>query len=122
MNLLNRISNHQTKSISFAALILSVFTFLSFVFGLLRDRLLTSGFGAGNELDVYYTAFRIPDFIAMVLITGAIGVAVIPIFARNLVLGREKAFSYLSNLLNIALVGLIAICFILFIFTPQLMS
>ncbi|MBU3934416.1 hypothetical protein KKC00_00375, partial [Patescibacteria group bacterium] len=48
-------------------------------------------FGAGNELDVYYTAFRIPDFIALVLMTGAISVAVIPIFTQNLVKSKESA-------------------------------
>lgn len=115
-----KISNHQTKHITTAALILSVFSFLSFILGLIRDRLLAGGFGAGNELDVYYTAFRIPDFIAMVLMTGAIGVAVIPIFTQNLVKNKEEAFKYLSNLLNVSLVVLILVCAILFIFTPQL--
>jgi len=117
-----KISNHQTRRISAAALILSITSFLSFVLGLVRDRLLTTTFGAGNELDVYYTAFRIPDFIALVLMTGAISVAVVPLFSQNLVKSREKAFSYLSNLLNISLLVLISVCLILFIFTPQLIS
>src|SRR3989344_6421220 len=112
-----KIYSHQTQNISLAALILSIFSFLSFVLGLLRDRLLTGSFGIGNELDVYYAAFRIPDFIAMVLMTGAIGVAIIPIFTKNLVLGKEQAFKYLSNLLNLALVFLVIICLFLFIFT-----
>ena len=34
-------------------------------------------FGAGSELDVYYTAFTVPDFIALILIFGAISAAVI---------------------------------------------
>lgn len=117
-----RISNHQTQRISVAALILSIASFLSFILGLVRDRLLTSTFGAGNELDVYYTAFRIPDFIALVLMTGAISVAVVPIFTQNLVKSKEKSFSYLANLLNISLLVLIFVCAILFIFTPQLIS
>ncbi len=103
-------------------MILAMFSFLSFLLGLLRDRLLAGGFGASNELDVYYVAFRIPDFIAMVLMTGAIGVAVIPLFTKNLVRSKDQAFSYLSNLLNISLAGLVIVCSILFIFTPQLMS
>jgi putative peptidoglycan lipid II flippase len=122
MNIIHKISGHQTKNISLAALILSIFSFLSFLLGLLRDRLIAGGFGMGNELDSYYTAFRIPDFIAIVLMTGAIGVAVIPIFTKNLVKSREGAFDYLSNLLNLSLVGLILICAVLFIFTPGLIS
>ncbi|MBU4274626.1 murein biosynthesis integral membrane protein MurJ [Patescibacteria group bacterium] len=119
---LQRISNHQTQRISAAALILSIASFLSFVLGLIRDRLLTSSFGAGNELDVYYTAFRIPDFIALVLMTGAISVAVVPIFTQNLVKSKEKAFSYLANLLNVSLLVLILVCAVLFILAPQLTS
>lgn len=119
-NIFKKISDHRTEHISAAALILSIFSFLSFILGILRDRLITGTFGAGNELDVYYTAFRIPDFIAMVLMMGAIGVAVIPIFTKTLIENKGSAFNYLSNLLNLSLVGLIIICAILFIFTPQL--
>ncbi|MEK7541103.1 MAG: murein biosynthesis integral membrane protein MurJ [Patescibacteria group bacterium] len=122
INLFKKIYNHKTERVSLAALILSVFSFSSFILGLLRDRLLTSTFGAGNELDVYYASFRIPDFIAIVLMTGAIGVAIIPIFTKNLVESKERAFNYLSNLLNLSLMSLIIICGILFIFTPNLVS
>ncbi len=117
-----KISDHTAEKITAAALIISVSSFLSFLLGLARDRLLTSSFGAGNTLDVYYTAFRIPDFVAMVLMMGAISVAVIPIFTQNLVKDREKAFSYFANLLNLFLFALIIICAVLFIFTPQLVS
>ncbi len=122
MNFFKKIYGHQTQNISLAALILSVFSFLSFVLGLLRDRLLTGTFGVGNELDVYYAAFRIPDFVAMVLMTGAIGVAIIPVFTKNLVLGKKQAFLYLSNLFNLSLIFLIVICLFLFIVAPNLVS
>lgn len=119
---LKNISEHKSEKITAAALIISVASFLSFILGLLRDRMLTSTFGAGNTLDAYYTAFRIPDFVAMVLMMGAIGVAVIPIFTQNLVENKEKAFSYFANVLNLFLFSLVIICAILFIFTPQLVS
>lgn len=119
---LQKISDYKTERISAAALIISAASFLSYILGLLRDRLLASTFNAGNELDVYYTAFRIPDFVAMVLMMGAIGVAVIPIFTEKLSKDKEKAFLYFSNLLNISIIFLILICGILFIFTPQLIS
>jgi putative peptidoglycan lipid II flippase len=122
INFFKKIYNHKTERVSLAALILSIFSFSSFILGLLRDRLLTSTFGVGNELDVYYASFRIPDFIAIVLMTGAIGVAIIPIFTKNLVKSKEQAFEYLSNLLNLSLISLIVICGILFIFTPNFVS
>jgi putative peptidoglycan lipid II flippase len=121
-NIFRKISDYKTEHISLAALILSATAFLSYLLGFLRDNLLTRIFNAGNELDVYFTAFRIPDFVATVLMMGAISVAVIPIFTQNLVKNKEKSFYYLSNLLNVSLVFLIIICGILFLFAPVLVS
>jgi peptidoglycan biosynthesis protein MviN/MurJ (putative lipid II flippase) len=38
------------------------FTFVSQLLGLIRDRILAHNIGAGPVLDIYYAAFRIPDF------------------------------------------------------------
>lgn len=122
ISLIKKISDYKTEKVSLAAVIISISSFFSFVLGLLRDRLLTSTFGAGNELDVYYTSFRIPDFVAMVLMMGAISVAVIPIFTQNLIQDKKKAFDYFANLLNLFLVILVIACIVLFIFTPFLIS
>src|SRR3989344_4560489 len=121
-NFLKTISNHKVEKISFAAAIISVASFTSFLLGLLRDRLLSSMFGVGDVLDVYYTAFRIPDFVALVLMMGAISVAIIPIFTQNLIQDRQKAFKYLSNFLNVATAIMVVVCGILFMFTPQLIN
>lgn len=116
----NKILNLKTEKVSVAAAIISAASFFSLLLGLLRDRLLTGYFDVGQDLDVYFTAFRIPDFVATVLVMGAISVAIIPIFTDNLNKDKEKAFKYLSNLLNLCFLALVIICGILFIFTPQL--
>lgn len=118
----NKILNLKTEKVSVAAAIISIASFLSLLLGLLRERLLAGHFDVDRELDVYLTAFKIPDFVATVLVMGAISVAIIPIFTDNLSKDREKAFHYLSNLLNLCLVALVIICGILFIFTPQLIN
>jgi len=120
--LLKKILNIQTKNITSAALILGAASFISVVLGLFRDRLLASRFGAGNELDAYYAAFRIPDFISMVLIMGAISAAIIPVFNEYLVRSKKEAFEFLSNLFNLFLSCLIIVLIIFTIFAPQLMS
>jgi len=53
----------ETQTLNQAALLLGLFALFSQVLGFLRDRLLAHLFGAGLELDIYYAAFRIPDFI-----------------------------------------------------------
>jgi len=120
--MIQRILNTQTKSISSASLILAISYFISALLGLLRDRLLAGIFGAGNELDVYYTAFTIPDFIALILIFGAISAAIIPIFSSYYLKSKDDAWKYVSNLLNVFLGFLIIICIILIFLTPFLIS
>lgn len=97
-------------------------SFVSAFLGFFRDRMLAARFGAGNELDIYYTAFRIPDFVNMVLIIGAISAAIIPIFSQHLVRSKEEAFRFLSNLTNIFLFFLIIITIALIIFSSQILS
>jgi len=120
--MIQKFLNSQTKSISAASLILAVSYLISAVLGLLRDRLLAGTFGAGNELDVYYSAFTVPDFIALILIFGAIAAAVIPIFSSYLLKSKEDAWKYVSTLLNVFLGFLITVCVILIIFTPAIIS
>lgn len=120
--MIQKLLNSQTKSISSASLILAVSYLGSAFLGLLRDRLLAGTFGAGSELDVYYSAFTVPDFIALILIFGAISAAVIPIFSGYLMRDKEEAWKYVSRLLNVFLGFLIIVCGILMIFTPFIIS
>ena len=46
-----------------AAFLLGTFTLMSQLLALVRDRMLANFFGAGQTLDLYYTAFRIPDLL-----------------------------------------------------------
>jgi len=68
----NRFLNSQTKTVTFAAVLLGLSAGISAILGLIRDRLLAGRFGAGIELDIYFAAFRIPDFVYGILIVGGI--------------------------------------------------
>ena len=120
--MITKLLNTQTKSISFASLILAVSYFFSAMLGLFRDHLLAGKFGAGNELDVYYAAFTIPDFVALILVFGAISSAIIPIFSSYLSNSEDDAWKYAANLLNIFLVFLITVCLVFIIFAPFFVS
>ncbi len=53
----------EVRGLHQSAYILAVFALGSQVLGLIRDRLFAHSFGAGAELDIYYAAFKIPDFL-----------------------------------------------------------
>jgi len=108
----------QSKTIGAAALLLAGSTLASRILGLLRDRLLASNFGAGEELDIYFAAFRIPDFIFGILIMGGFSAVFLPIFSEYFEKSKDEAFDMVSNLLNVLLVLLAGFAFVLFLFMP----
>jgi putative peptidoglycan lipid II flippase len=111
-----------SKTITAAALILSASSIASGLLGFLRDRLLAGKFGASQELDIYYAAFRIPNLVFAILISGGIIAAFLPVFSKSFNEDKEKAWDLTNNLLNVFLIFSILICGLLFIFTPYLVK
>lgn len=66
----------EVRGLHQAAYVLALFAFISQLLALVRDRLLANQFGAGEALDIYYTAFRIPD-VLFVLFASTLSVYVL---------------------------------------------
>jgi len=93
------------SSVLEATVVLAVASLVSRFFGLLRDRSLAAHFGAGNVLDAYYAAFRIPDLVFNLLILGALSSAFIPIFTEYLKKkSREEAWALVNTLINLMVI------------------
>jgi len=116
----NRFLNSQTNSLGAAAGILAISALISRVLGIIRDWLLAKTFGAGPDLDAYFAAFRIPDFVFNILIVGGVTVAFLPLFSEYFSKNQKEAWQFTNNTLNVFLFFLIFLCLILFIFTPSL--
>lgn len=101
--------NNSIHSISSAALLLGAAGLFSRILGILRDRLLAGHFGAGRELDIYYAAFQIPDFVYNIFLLGAASTAIIPIFLEMKEKSEEDAKSLVRNLLSIFMVVAVAV-------------
>ncbi|MBI4133321.1 murein biosynthesis integral membrane protein MurJ, partial [Candidatus Uhrbacteria bacterium] len=86
-----------------------------------RDRILAGQFGAGEQLDIYYAAFRIPDFIYNLLILGALYAGFIPIFTEALTRGRrEDAWRVANGVLNLLGVGVVVLLLVGALFADRL--
>lgn len=79
---IRRLWNGETEGIATAAALISLASFGSRLLGVVRDRLLATNFGAGLELDAYYAAFRLPDFLYNLLILGALSAGFVPLFTE----------------------------------------
>ncbi|MAG28618.1 murein biosynthesis integral membrane protein MurJ [bacterium] len=116
------IKHKLTHTITGGAIVIAGFSLLSRVLGLVRDRLLFSTFGAGDVLDTYYAAFRLPDLIFNTLVLGALSAAFIPVFLEYWHKDKEQAWKIANSVLNIMLVVLVVLGLLAFYFTPELVS
>jgi putative peptidoglycan lipid II flippase len=106
-----------------AAFVITMAGLASRILGLLRDRFLASTFGAGDVLDAYYAAFRVPDLIYNLLIVGALSAAFIPVFTGLVSKEKEEEAWELSNgILNLTVFCMLVFSFIFVIFAPYIMK
>lgn len=106
-------------SLGGAAFIIALAGILSRLLGFVRDRLLASSFGAGDTLDVYYAAFRLPDFIYGFLVLGALSAAFVPVFTELVEKDKEQsAWQLMHNVLYLLLFALGGAALLGIIFAP----
>lgn len=113
--------NHGVSNIHAAALLLGAAGFLSKLLGVLRDRLLAAHFGAGRELDIYYAAFQVPDFVLTIFLLGGASSAILPVFQEYIARDRAKARRLISQLATLFVIGASALCILVFFLAPFLM-
>jgi len=75
------------SSMARSAVVIGIAFMVSRILGLLREIILANRFGTSSDYDAYVSAFRIPDLLFLVVMSGAFGAAFIPVFggflARN---------------------------------------
>ena len=105
--------NKEIVGLHQAAYLLGFFAILSQVLALFRDRILASHFGADSTLDLYYSAFRIPD-ILFVTVASVVSISVlIPFLIERYEKGEAQAKEFIDTVFSfffafIAVVGIIA--------------
>ena len=113
---------NQRLSVQLAAILLAGSTFLSMILGLFRERLLNSTYAEGYPvgLDAYTVASILPEFMFMLLVSGAFSVTFIPVFNDRMQKGNKRsAWELSTSLVNLlALVTLAASIFIIIFADP----
>lgn len=132
--MIKKLFSGQINSITIAALLVALSSLVSRFLGIFRDRILAGEFGAGETLDIYYAAFRIPDLVFNLLVLGALSAGFIPIFSNLLknplakvkdVFLNEKnkeAWLLTNNILNLLGLSMLVLAGVGFIFAPTLMK
>ncbi len=100
--------------------LLALFSFIADLAGLLRDRILAAHFGASHALDVYYSAFKIPDLIFNLLVLGALSSAFIPVFIEHYRADQARAWRLAQNFITLAFSAVAVAAALIFLFANPL--
>lgn len=116
--------NKDIASINQAALVLGLFSLLSQIFGLLRDRLLASLVGPSAPLDVYYASFRVPDFLYntfAVLFSVTVLIPFITEYLKKKENGEPHTLQrFIDSVFSVYTIGMLIVCALAFAGMPLL--
>ncbi|AIL65728.1 multidrug transporter MurJ [Rickettsiales bacterium Ac37b] len=97
------------------------FTFISRIFGFIRDIFITSALGTGTLADAFNVAFRLPNFFRRIFAEGGFSSAFVPIFTGKIASeGIEKAKIFAAKVLTLLLISLIVFIIFLELILPTL--
>ena len=98
-------------------------TLLSRILGVVRDIVLTNKYGTTDDYAAYLAAYRIPDTLYLLIIGGALGSSLIPVFSRFLGRGeRENAWRLANAVVNYSMVVLAVCSALAWLFAPAIVS
>lgn len=104
-----------------AAFLLALSALSSQLLGLLRDRLLAHQFGAGRHLDVYYSAFRLPDLIYVTIASFISITVLIPLIATYLEKKQEDQLKdFFAQLVLVFSLVMVVVSGLAFVLLPRL--
>ena len=112
--------NREISGLHQAAYLLAGFSLLSQVLALVRDRLLAASFGASTSLDIYYAAFRIPDFI-FITVGSMVSVSVlIPFLMSKMKDSPAEGKRFIGNVFVFFFSCIVVVCGIAFVYMREL--
>lgn len=105
-----------------AAYLLAFFALLSQILALVRDKLLAYHFGASASLDIYYSAFRIPDLIFVSIASVVSASVLVPFFIDRFHNDEDKGRRFVDSVFSAFFIVIIVVSALVYLVTPQLIS
>jgi len=117
-----RLFNREWSGLHEAAFLLAGTAFLSQVFGLIRDRLLTHQYGASIPLDVYYASFRVPDLLYASVASFVAVTVLIPFLLERIDKehDKQKAQEFINSVFTVFVIGMTIACALAYLLLPYL--
>jgi len=113
-----KVMGMEIRGLHEAAYVLAAFAFISLVLALVRDKLLAFSFGAGPILDIYYSAFRVPDFIFATLGSLASASILLPFFVERFSKSEQEGRKFSDTVFTVFFGVMVLVSVIAFILLP----
>src|SRR5690348_6454286 len=96
---------------------------VSRVLGLVREQVIAASYGTSDLYDTYIAAFKVPDLLFLLIISGVVGSAFIPVFTDLMTRRKEQAaWRLTSTLINGSVLLLILAGGVLVLLAPVLVA
>ncbi|MBL7666291.1 MAG: murein biosynthesis integral membrane protein MurJ [Bacteriovoracaceae bacterium] len=106
----------------FSSLKMAIATFLSRIFGLVREQVMAALFGASSLTDAFLIAFRIPNLMRDLFAEGAFSSAFVPTFVEAKAESQAEARNLMWALFIMLSVVTGILSLLIFIFAPELVT
>ena len=103
-----------------AAYLLALFALFSQVLGLVGDRILAFMFGAGHTLDLFYSAFRIPDLIYATIASTVSASVLIPFLIEHFNKGDKEGKEFIDSVFTVFFGAMVVVSIVAYILAPWL--
>ena len=98
------------------------YSLISRITGFIRDMMIAAAMGAGVLTDIFFVAFKLPNFFRRLFGEGAFNAAFVPMFSAKLSSqGKEKAKLFAENIFAVMFFFLLALIAVFEIFMPLFM-
>ena len=101
-----------------SASIFSFYTLISRMLGYFRDILIATFLGASIYADAFFVAFRLPNTFRRLFAEGVFNAAFIPSYTQENMDSKVEGKKFADDVLNLLIITLLAIIFLVEIFTP----
>jgi putative peptidoglycan lipid II flippase len=104
-----------------SGIIVASLTFLSRIFGMLRELFVAATFGTGTEADAVNVAFKFPNLFRRIFAEGALSSVFVPMFSSKLTESSKSAEGFANKIFWLVTIVLCALVIIMQYFMPYLM-
>ncbi|MCD4795751.1 MAG: murein biosynthesis integral membrane protein MurJ [Candidatus Cloacimonetes bacterium] len=102
---------------------MSIAVFISRIFGVLRDIMMTNYFGTSYVADAFRVAYQIPNFLRRLFGEGALSAAMVPIYNEiGVKKGKKDQINFALNVLSILTVFLTILCLLGIVLAPIIVT